>query len=73
VELEHLKIKTRLTNEKFPSVKGLEHLICEFQNQHELDYVTKTGTVLEQVTDRRKVPVDEKNVSLVALETTTSV
>ena len=23
VELEHLKIKTRLTNEKFPSVKGL--------------------------------------------------
>jgi hypothetical protein len=22
VELEHLKIKTRLTNEKFPSVKG---------------------------------------------------
>ena len=27
VELKHLKIKTRLTNEKFPSVKGE----CEIQ------------------------------------------
>jgi hypothetical protein len=27
VELEYLKIKTRLTNEKFASVKG-DHLLC---------------------------------------------
>jgi hypothetical protein len=38
-------------------------MICEFQNQHELDYTVKTATVLKQVTDRRKtMNVSEKNV-----------
>ena len=40
---------------------GSEHLICEFQKQHELDYVAKTADVLKQVADRRK-DMNEKNV-----------
>ena len=39
---------------------GSEHLICEFQKQHELDYVAKTAAVLKQVADRRK-GMNEKN------------
>ena len=36
-------------------------MICEFQKQHELDYVAKTAAVLKQVADRRK-SMNEKNV-----------
>ena len=35
-------------------------MICEFQKQHELDYVAKTAAVLKQVADRRK-GMTEKN------------
>ena len=35
-------------------------MICEFQKQHELDYVAKTAAVLKQVADRRK-GMNEKN------------
>jgi hypothetical protein len=33
VELEHLKIKTRLTNEKFASVKGECEICCCFSER----------------------------------------
>ena len=36
-------------------------MICEFQKQHQLDYVAKTVDVLKQVDDRRK-GMNEKNV-----------
>jgi hypothetical protein len=38
-----------------------EHMICEFQNQHILDYEVKTASVLKQVGDRIKT-MNEKNV-----------
>ena len=37
-------------------------MICEFQNQHELDYAAKTAAVLKQVADRRTT-MHEKNAS----------
>ena len=44
------------------NLTGSEHIICEFQKQHELDYVAKTAAVLKQVADRRKT-MNEKNAS----------
>jgi hypothetical protein len=43
------------------NLTGSEHMICEFQTQHELDYSAKTTAVLKQVADRRKA-MNEKNV-----------
>ena len=37
-------------------------MICQFQNQHELDYASKTADVLKQVADMRNT-MNEKNVS----------
>ena len=37
-------------------------MICQFQNQHTLDYVAKTAFVLKEVTDKRK-SVNENNAS----------
>ena len=42
------------------NLTGSEHMICEFQKQHELDYAGKTSDVLKQVADRRKA-MNEKN------------
>ena len=48
------------TWEPITILTGSEHLICEFQKEHELDYVAKTAAVLKQVADRRK-GMNEKN------------
>jgi hypothetical protein len=40
---------------------GSEHIICEFQKQHELDYAAKTAAELSQVTDRRKTMIEKNN------------
>ncbi len=42
------------------NLTGSEHMICEFQKQHDLDYSSKTAVVLKQVADRRKA-INEKN------------
>ena len=56
------------TWEPITNLTGSEHMICEFQKQHELDYAVKTAAVLEQVADRRKA-MNEKN-SRTALDKT---
>ena len=38
-------------------------MICEFQNQNELDYSTKNAPVLKLVADRRKT-TNEKNTRM---------
>jgi hypothetical protein len=50
------------------NLTGSEHMICEFQKQHALDYEMKTAAVLKQVADRKKA-VNEKN-SNTALDNT---
>ncbi len=50
------------TWEPITNLTGSEHMICEFQKQHELDYTSKTAVGLKEVTDRRKF-VNEKNTS----------
>ena len=50
------------TWEPISNLTGSEHMICEFQKQHELDYAAKTAAVLKQVADRRKT-MHEKNTS----------
>ena len=57
------------TWEPITNLTGSEHMICEFQKQHALDYAAKTAAVLKQVTDRRK-DMNEKNTST-ALDNTT--
>jgi hypothetical protein len=53
-------LKKGNTWEPITNLTGSEHIICEFQKQHELDYVAKTAAVLKQVADRRKT-MNEKN------------
>jgi hypothetical protein len=50
------------TWEPISNLTGSEHMICEFQKQHALDYEMKTAAVLKQVADRKKA-MNEKNVS----------
>jgi len=50
------------TWEPISNLTGSEHMICEFQKQHALDYEMKTAAVLKQVADRKKA-VNEKNAS----------
>jgi len=50
------------TWEPISNLTGSEHMICEFQKQHALDYAAKTAAVLQQVADRRKA-MNEKNAS----------
>ncbi len=40
--------------ERITNLTGSEHMICEFQKQHDLDYAVKTAALLKQVADRRK-------------------
>jgi hypothetical protein len=49
------------TSQPITNLTGSEHMICEFQKKHELDYTTKTAAVRKQVADRRKA-MNEKNV-----------
>jgi hypothetical protein len=51
------------------NLTGSEHMICEVQKQHELDYAAKTAAVLKQVADRKK-SMNEKNART-ALDNTT--
>ena len=50
------------TWEPISNLTGSEHMICEFQKQHAVDYDVKTAAVLKQVADRRK-SMNEKNAS----------
>ena len=50
------------TWEPISNLTGSEHMICEFQKQHALDYEMKTAAVLKQVADRKKA-MNEKNAS----------
>ena len=34
---------------------GSEHMVCEFQKQHELDCADKTAAAPKQVADRKKI------------------
>jgi hypothetical protein len=43
------------TWEPISNLTGSEHMICEFQKQHELDYADKTAAVRKQVADRKKL------------------
>ena len=43
------------TWEPITNLTGSEHMICEFQKQHELDYADKTAAVRKHVVDRKKV------------------
>jgi len=51
------------TWEPITNLTGSEHMICEFQKQHALDYAAKTAAALKQVDDRRKA-MNEKNSSM---------
>ena len=48
------------TCQPITNLTGSEHMICEFQKYHELDYAAKTAAVLKQVADWRKA-MNEKN------------
>ena len=50
------------TWEPISNLTGSEHMICQFQKQHELDYASKTAAVLKQVADMRKA-MNEKNAA----------
>ena len=48
-------LKKMILWEPITNLRGSEHMICEFQKQHELDYTDKTADVRKQVDDRKKL------------------
>ena len=48
-------LKKMILWEPITNLRGSEHMICEFEKQHELDYTDKTASVRKQVDDRKKL------------------